>query len=143
MGSAPTARTAKSLARLGVTYVLDLTEGGPTVPWAESVVVEHCPLAEYQAPDLSALEAVSARAAAVISSGHALLLHCREGIQRAPLVACAALVQLGWPLPDAVKRVRERRVVANMSEAQLNLLREFGARRAKAGPPAVGAAVTT
>ena len=122
--------------------MLDLTEDGPAVAWPENVAAEHHRLVEYQAPEAATLEAVSARAAALVSSGSIVLVHCREGIQRAPLVACATLVQLGWPLADAVKRVRKRRAIAEMNEAQLNVLREFsGHRSQRSTPPAVDAKI--
>ena len=62
-----------------------------------------------------------------------VLVHCREGIQRGPLVVCAALLHLGWPLSDAARLVRARRRLAAMSEAQLEVLRVV-ANRVKAAP---------
>lgn len=125
--------------RSGVTHVLDLTESGPAVAWPGGVVAEHHRLVEYQAPEVETLEAVSAHAAALVSAGNTVLVHCREGIQRAPLVACATLIQQGWPLADAVKRVRKRRVIADLTEAQLNVLREFSASHGHPLPSGVSA----
>jgi hypothetical protein len=130
IGSAPNARAIRRLVRLGVTRVMDLTEGGVSSgAWPDGVVVESQPLVEYSAPELLALDAVSARVAAVLGQGHTVLVHCRAGVQRAPMVACATLVQLGWPLADAVRLVRQRRTVTDLSEAQLAVLQAFGRSR--------------
>lgn len=143
IGSAPNARAVRSLVRLGVTHVVDLTENGvSTGAWPDGVLVERYPLVEYQAPALSALEAVGARVATDVGQGHIVLVHCRAGVQRAPMVACATLVRLGWPLADAVRLVRQRRTIADLSEAQLAVLTALSACRP--GPsPFAGPLATT
>jgi protein-tyrosine phosphatase len=71
------------------------------------------------------LGAISQQVAALIEAGEIVYVHCRAGIQRAPLVACAVLLQMGWKLPDAFRLVSSRRSVAAMTDAQMAVLREL------------------
>jgi hypothetical protein len=127
MGSAPSKRAARAIAHSGVSYAVDLRaspEGES--PWPRSVQTVSCPFEEYQAPSLEALNGVSKQVASLIEAGEIVYVHCREGIQRAPLVACAVLLQMGWTLPNAFRLVSSRRAAAAMSDAQLAVLRELG-----------------
>lgn len=92
--------------------------------WPKSVAVERWGLAEYEAPSAQALEAVARRTADLLNAHENVLVHCREGVQRAPMVACAVLIETGWSLADAYRLVNARRPVTAMSEGQLRVLRE-------------------
>jgi protein-tyrosine phosphatase len=46
------------------------------------------------------LNQVSSDVASLVAQGEVVYIHCRVGVQRAPLVACAGLMQMGWSLPD-------------------------------------------
>lgn len=129
IGSVPTSRGARALARSGVTQAIDLRAAGSAVDWPDGVTAQSCPLVEFAAPDLATLDAISARVAGLVDGGGSVFVHCREGIQRAPLVACAALLQMGWPLADAYRLVSTRRTVAALSEDQLGVLRALDHRR--------------
>src|SRR5450631_865978 len=129
LGSQPSRRGAKWLLRAGLTHVVDLrvdTGGSPS--WPSSVTVIRHPLAEYEAPTADALDSIGATVAQLLGEDAVVLVHCREGIQRGPLVVCAALLHLGWPLSDAARLVRARRRLAAMSEAQLEVLRVVATR---------------
>lgn len=126
MGAAPSRRAARAIARCGVSYAVDLRAkpvGAST--WPPTVQTFSCPFEEYEAPDLAALSAISKQIAALIESGEIVYVHCRAGVQRAPLVACAVLVNMGWTLGNAVRLVSTRRAVAAMTESQLAVLREM------------------
>ncbi len=126
MGAAPSRRAVRAIARCGVSYAVDLRAkpvGAST--WPPTVQTFSCPFEEYEAPDLAALSAISKQIAALIESGEIVYVHCRAGVQRAPLVACAVLVNMGWTLGDAVRLVSTRRAVAAMTESQLAVLREM------------------
>jgi Dual specificity phosphatase, catalytic domain len=126
LGSAPGKRGARGLARAGVTYAVDLRAHPVGVsPWPRAVQTFSCPMAEYEAPSLEALDGVSRQIASLIASGDIVYVHCRAGIQRAPLVACAVLMQMGWKLGDAVRLVSARRTVAAMNDAQLAVLQQL------------------
>lgn len=124
MRAAPSRRAARALARAGISYAVDLREDrARALAWPSEVQTFSCPLAEYQAPDLDALQSISGQIASLIQSGAIVYVHCRAGVQRAPMVACAVLVQMGWTLSDAFRLVSSRRAVASMSEAQLDALK--------------------
>jgi protein-tyrosine phosphatase len=137
MGAAPSRRAARAIARAGVSYAVDLRAGPERrSPWPPTVQTFSCPLEEYEAPSVGALIGISKQVAALIEAGEIVYVHCRAGIQRAPLVACAVLIQMGWKLPDAFRLVSSRRAVAAMSDDQLAVLRELEAEAASARPPA-------
>ncbi len=128
MGAAPSRRAARGLARAGVTHAIDLRGRGDAVGvtvWPEEVFTHSYPLEEYEAPDIVELRQVSSDVASLIAQGEVVYVHCRAGIQRAPTVACAVLMQLGWSLADAYRVVSSRRAVAAMSAGQLAVLRQF------------------
>ena len=127
VGSAPSARVARRLAKDGVTQVVDLRIDRPIADWPDGIAVSHHPLVEFQAPEVAALDEISSRVADLVTSGHTVYLHCREGIQRAPMVACAALMQMGWPLADAHRQVTARRTAADLSEEQFGVLKALAA----------------
>lgn len=129
MGAAPSRRAARSLARAGVTHAIDLRsreDGAAGTIWPEDVFTHSYPMDEYEAPDVADLHQVSGDIASLIGEGEVVYVHCRAGIQRAPTVACAVLMQMGWSLADAYRVVSSRRAVAAMSEEQLAVLRQFG-----------------
>lgn len=140
VGSAPSSRVARTLANAGVTQVVDLRVDRPFVDWPDEVYVSHHPLVEFEAPEVAELDEISSRVADLVSSGHTVYLHCREGIQRAPMVACATLMQMGWPLADAVRQVTTRRSTAALTEEQLGVLQLLsrGLQSAQAGVAAAG-----
>jgi protein-tyrosine phosphatase len=126
LGSAPTQRSARALARAGVSVAVDLradTESSRS--WPPGVRTLHCPIVEFETPALSTLGEVSQQIATLIDSGETVFVHCRAGVQRAPLVGCAVLMQMGWSLPDSFQLVKARRAMVAMSEGQLALLREL------------------
>jgi protein-tyrosine phosphatase len=106
--------------------VLDLRGEAGDIPsrWPKGITVESCGLPEYEAPSAETLDWISRRTAGLLETGATVFVHCREGIQRAPMVACAVLMHTGWSLGDAYRLVTTRRPVTAMSEAQLRVLRE-------------------
>ena len=143
MGAAPSRRAARRLAHAGVTHAIDLRRSEDAVAvtiWPEDVFIHSYPLEEYEAPGIADLRQVSSDVAGLISHGEVVYVHCRAGIQRAPTVACAVLMQMGWSLADAYRAVSSRRAVAAMTEEQLAVLRQFGDLIGR--PPAVKAPPT-
>jgi protein-tyrosine phosphatase len=112
-----------------VTRAIDLRARGDTahvIIWPKDVFTDSYPLEEYEAPDIVELRQVSGDVASLIAQGEVVYVHCRAGIQRAPTVACAVLMQMGWSLADAYRVVASRRAAAAMSEEQLAVLRTLG-----------------
>jgi rhodanese-related sulfurtransferase len=140
MGAAPSRHAARGLARSGVTHAIDLRARDDVVAvtiWPEDVFTHSYPLDEYEAPDIAELRQVSSGIASLIAQGEVVYVHCRAGVQRAPTIACAVLIQMGWSLADAYRVVSSRRAVTAMSEEQLAVLRQFA--DVVVRPPAVKA----
>jgi protein-tyrosine phosphatase len=131
MGSAPGARQAARLARDGIDCVVDLRErGANVVHWPPEVVVKHVPLADHGTPTLDDLRAGAATVAGLVQHGDEVLVHCHAGVERTPTVVCAALLMMGWSLPDAYQRVLEVRSDSAPTDGQLATLRALAAERA-------------
>jgi protein-tyrosine phosphatase len=137
MGSAPSPRHAVRLARHGIDFVVDLREEGVEVGhWPPQVLVRHVPLVDHGAPSLEELRDAAATVSALVQRGHEVLVHCHAGIERTPMVVCAALVTMGWSLTDAYQRVLEVRPEAAPTDAQLAVLRALSAELSARGDSA-------
>jgi histidinol-phosphate aminotransferase len=124
MGSAPDKRQAASLARHGIDSVVDLREEGTNVGhWPPQVVIRHLALVDHGTPTLERLREVAATVAGLVEQGHEVLVHCQAGVERTPMVTCAALLVMGWSLPDAYQRVLEVRSDSAPTDGQLATLR--------------------
>ena len=66
----------------------------------------------------------------LVKQGHHVLVHCHAGVERTPMVVCAALVVMGWSLTEAYQRVLEARPEASPTDGQLEALRAFAAAHA-------------
>ena len=101
------------------------------------------PLVDHGAPGLDELRDAAATVSALVQQGHEVLVHCHAGIERTPMVVCAALVTMGWSLTDAYQRVLEVRPEAAPTDAQLAVLRalsaELAARANSGSAPSEGA----
>jgi protein-tyrosine phosphatase len=129
IGAAPDRRSTSALVRAGVSHVMDVRADAAQdrARWPAEVSVEFRGLIEYAAPAVETLAAIADKIAGLMASGTTVFVHCREGIQRAPMVACATLMATGWSLADAFRIVSTRRPITAMSAAQLQVLRELEA----------------
>jgi Dual specificity phosphatase, catalytic domain len=128
MGSAASARHAARLMRDGIDCVVDLREEGSGVfRWPPEVLVRRVPLVDHGTPSADELRAAAATVSSLVGQGHEVLVHCHAGIERTPMVVCAALVMMGWSLTDAYQRVLEVRPEAAPTDGQLGVLRVFAA----------------
>ena len=67
-----------------------------------------------------------------------VLVHCHAGVERTPMVVCAALLVMGWTLTDAYQRVVEVRPESAPTDGQLATLRAFAAELTTGGGHARG-----
>ena len=74
------------------------------------------PFEDDSVPDPTMVGPLSTFLAELYRGGHRVLVHCRMGFNRSPLVAGAVLHRLGWNGCDAVARLRERRPGALFNE---------------------------
>jgi protein-tyrosine phosphatase len=143
MGAAPSRRVARLMTRAGVSCAVDLRadrDGGS--PWPEAVRSFSYPLAEYGAPPVGTLNDISKHVSELIHGGEIVYVHCRAGVQRAPMVACAVLMQMGWPLADSYRLVASRRSIAALTEEQLETLKSLELDLAKQRAGAEGRAAS-
>ncbi|MFZ0181316.1 MAG: dual specificity protein phosphatase [Candidatus Dormiibacterota bacterium] len=137
MGSAPSVRQAARLGRDGIDAVVDLRQEGADVGhWPSEVFVRYVPLVDHGTPTLDALGDAAAMVADLVKEGREVLVHCRAGVERTPMVVCAALLLLGWSLTDAYQRVLEVRSESAPTDGQLATLRALAAEIAARDSPA-------
>jgi protein-tyrosine phosphatase len=91
---------------------------------------------DHGTPTVAELRDAAATVSTLVSEGHEVLVHCHAGIERTPMVVCAALVMLGWSLRDAYQRVLEVRPEAAPTDAQLAVLRALSAELSARGDSA-------
>lgn len=85
------------------------------------------PLVDHRAPSAEQLRDAAATVSALVQQGHEVLVHCHAGIERTPMVVCAALVMLGWSLTDAYQRMLDVRPEAAPTAGQIAVLRAVSA----------------
>lgn len=125
VGSAPTSVQVAALVSAGIDAVVDLRAEDDAVrrAWPDYVAAEIVPLVDHGTPSADALRAAATAVSDLMGAGRTVLVHCHAGVERAPTVACAALVLQSWSLEDAYRRVTECRPVAAPTDGQLASLR--------------------
>lgn len=88
---------------------------------------------DHGTPTADELRYAAATVSSMVGEGHDVLVHCHAGVERTPMVVCAALVMMGWSLTDAYQRVLEVRPEAAPTDGQLGVLRVFAAEFAMLG----------
>jgi protein-tyrosine phosphatase len=83
------------------------------------------PITDGGAPSDQQLALVTDWIVERIGADGPVLIHCREGRGRSPLVACAALVKLGMPAFEAYQVLRRARPQVALSGEQEEVLRRF------------------
>jgi protein-tyrosine phosphatase len=86
------------------------------------------PFEDNAVPDPSMVGPLTAFLAQLYRGGHRVLVHCRMGLNRSPLVAGVVLHHLGWSGRDAIERLRERRPGALFNEHYSGYLERLGPR---------------
>jgi protein-tyrosine phosphatase len=114
----------------GISCVFDLRAEAATDPQVlerYNLAHIHVPIAEGAAPVDADLEALTQAVINAVENGRRVLLHCREGRGRSPLVACATLVRQGLPLPEAFRVLRTARPDVALSDDQALALQRYSA----------------
>jgi protein tyrosine phosphatase (PTP) superfamily phosphohydrolase (DUF442 family) len=134
---APTPGDWRRIGAAGISAVVDLrAEAAEVSLFEQAAGIEYLrmPIEEYKAPSEADLQRVASWICERLSVEKAVLVHCREGLGRSPLVACAALVQHGLSLETARQTLRKGRPEALLNEAQDSLLNAFALHRPSNGP---------
>ena len=97
-------------ATLGVDAIVDLEEWefAWTPPVPRDCIYLSFPIEDDDRIDPKVRE-VAAFIASLVRSGHGVLVHCTEGLNRSGVVAARALMELGFTPADAIDLVRRRR----------------------------------
>jgi protein-tyrosine phosphatase len=134
LGSAPTKKHVRTLTKAGIDAVVDLRAEveSETSAWPSEISVHFARLQDHGTPSLRELQEAASIVRNLMADGQTVLVHCHAGLERAPTVACAALVLQGWSLEDAYHRIIERRPSALPTDGQLATLRALHAHHAQA-----------
>ncbi len=116
------------VSRMGIESVLDLREpdGHDASMLAEANLhYYHYPMPEFDPPTLAQLEEGVRWSLTEMAAGRTVLVHCRLGVSRSPLMACAILVRTGHQVSQAITDVMKARPGAQLTEEQLECLQAF------------------
>ena len=127
VGSAPSPAHVAALVGAGIDAVVDLRAEDDSVrrKWPDHVDVRVVPLRDHGTPSVDELRAAATTVSDLMGDGRTVLVHCHAGVERAPTVACAALVLQGWTLEDAYRRVTACRPASAPTDGQLATLRSL------------------
>jgi protein-tyrosine phosphatase len=130
LGSAPLSSQWDALFAAGVGAVLEIRSEGQDdtavleargIPYRREEVVDH------GAPTLSELYAIVQWVRGQMEERRKVLVHCRLGLGRSAMVACATLIALGFPLDVAYSMLRKVRPNVQLSSKQVNALESLTA----------------
>jgi protein-tyrosine phosphatase len=139
MGTAASVLSGSRLARDGVDCIVDLRKEVTDVSqWPPQVLVRHIPLEDHGTPSVEELRNAGVTVSSLVKQGHDVLVHCHAGVERTPMVVCAALLMMGWSLTDAYQRVVEVRPDSAPTDGQLSTLRALAAELTAGGGKARG-----
>lgn len=110
----------KALSRAGVTTIVSLLEPLEEEELnltQERILCEQIGISYLSLPipdrdipkDLAEAKTLIERLALIVASGEHVAIHCRQGIGRAPLIACSVLIKLGFDVNKAVTLVSQAR----------------------------------
>jgi protein-tyrosine phosphatase len=139
MGTAASVRSGRHLVHDGIDCIVDLREELSDVSqWPPQVLVRHIPLEDHGTPSVEELREAAVTVSSLVNEGHGVLVHCHAGVERTPMVVCAALLMMGWSLTDAYQRVVEVRPESAPTDGQLATLRAFAGELTAGGGQARG-----
>ena len=94
----------------------------------------HLPTPDLEAAVVPVLDQGVAFVSGQLHRGGRVLIHCRHGIGRSPLLALCVLVDQGWEPLDALERAKARRELVSPSRAQYDGWAKWLAARGKSAP---------
>jgi atypical dual specificity phosphatase len=118
----------EALAKVGVNFLLSLEEQetvSRTLASEFGIEVYHFPIQDMQAPELDAVEKLTALIDRKIKSGNCLAVHCKAGLGRTGTVIASYFVKSGMTPLEATRKIRcvDPRMI--QSEQQENFITEF------------------
>lgn len=130
VGGQPTRQQMYRLRSHGVDALLsvraeDDPEDSPDVAKRNGLRYQRVVVADGIAIPQESLEEIVRLAAEWRRAGLGVLVHCQAGRRRGPIAAAAILIDEGWSMSDALRRVTEARRQTAPTPDQLNSLRRF------------------
>jgi protein-tyrosine phosphatase len=128
----------KEIAAAGITSVVDLRAevmGDADPSRRYHIEYLRLPIEEQTLPAEAVLERLGTWISDRLGSGRQVLVFCRQGRGRSPLVACAALVSAGWTLLAAYQALNRARPEAPLTRAQQELLEQYAEHMAETPQP--------
>ena len=125
IGWAPSQSQWGAMFATGIGAVLEIREedaDDEAVFIAHSIPYRREEVPDQGAPTLSELHAMVGWIRERIDERRKVLVHCRHGLGRSAMVACATLVALGFPLNVAYPMLRKARPDVALSPSQVNVL---------------------
>ena len=132
----PKAKHWRKIKAAGIEAVLDLREeacGAVERATAKGITYLWSPIKEYTAPTETDLERAATWVRDRLREDRTVMVHCRAGLGRSPLIASAALILDGVPLAVVQEALRRCRPTAILTESQAALLRGFAERHRGTG----------
>lgn len=130
VGGQPTRQQMCRLRRHGIDALLsvraeDDPEDSPDVARRNGLRYQRVVVADGIAIPQEALEEIVCLVEAWRREGLGVLVHCQAGRRRGPMAAAAVLINEGWSMTDALRRVSAARKQTAPTPDQLNSLRRF------------------
>jgi protein tyrosine phosphatase (PTP) superfamily phosphohydrolase (DUF442 family) len=134
VGGQPTRQQMPRLRSHGIDALLsvraeDDPEDNPDVAKRQGLRYQRVVVADGVAIPQEALEEIAHLVAAWRRAGLGVLIHCQAGRRRGPIAAAAVLVDEGWSVNDALRRVSQARRQTAPTPDQTCSLRRFARSR--------------
>jgi protein-tyrosine phosphatase len=129
LGGAPLASQWEELFKAGIGAVLEIRSEGQddvAVLEANAVPYRREEVPDFGAPTLSELYEMVQWVRRQIEERRRVLVHCRLGLGRSAMVACATLIALGFPLNVSYSMLRKVRPNVSLSTQQVSALESLG-----------------
>lgn len=129
LGGRLRAEQVPAVARLGIGSVLDLreeTHDDERLLGQYGLRLLHLPVPDRAAPSQEQLREGTEWVLQEMAADRKVLVHCEAGSGRSVTLVCAALLRVGYRLPEAYGLVRRQRWIVGPTDEQLGALEEFG-----------------
>lgn len=127
----PSVKDWPRIARAGIASVVDLQGEAPKDLSRYRLRYYAAPIPDRGSPGLSQLDGIVTFVRRELDHGNKVLVHCDKGIGRSALIACAVLVDLGFPPTQAYEIVKRGQPSALFATGQVDTLDEFAAWKAE------------